>query len=226
VAIKAMEKLCKVYLDKVPKAIILGSDIYEKMDVYINLLYGFYWELFTAEILKTIPSSPKSIIIPILAEKSPSTMLYLLGECLSNVNKELGTTIDRSVLNKNHKALYDAKLASHNITPLAWLEIWNKIFLDGISSEKYKSFGELDKYLTVIKKRIIFVVDGLQEIFYDVNDYKNGREGIKSLCQDMMNQISIFHNIGLIVFINDEIAQASIKENYVQFEMQYNQFSL
>jgi hypothetical protein len=100
------------------------------------------------------------------------------------------------------------------------------MFLDSLSTDKYGAFHELDESLASIGKKIVFIIDGLEDIFNETIDSKTSQEAIKSLCQDMVNQFSEYKNIGIVVFVRNDISKNSIHTNYDQFEKQYADYAL
>jgi MinD-like ATPase involved in chromosome partitioning or flagellar assembly len=222
----ALEKLCRAYQDAIPKVVVLGAKGSGKTYIYKQLLDDLFWETFTGKILKEKNRTPKFMVMPILATKNRSAMHPLLEKCFLNVKKELGIDIDIGMLHKNEMALQETNTADHVMQAAAWLETWNKILLGSLSIEKYGTFHKLEAGLAAAGKKIVFIIDGLEDIFNDTIDSENSREGIKSLCQDMVNQFSEYKNIGIIVFIRNDITKNSIQTNYEQFERQYAGYAL
>ncbi|MDR3146137.1 MAG: hypothetical protein LBU21_07655 [Treponema sp.] len=222
----ALEKLCRAYQDTIPKVVVLGAKGSGKTYIYKQLLDDLFWETFTGKILEEKIPAPKFMLMPVLATKNRSAMNPLLEKCLFNVKKELGIDVDIGVLQKNEMALQEANAADHVMQASAWLKTWNEIFLGSLSTEKYGTFHKLEAGLATAGKKIVFIIDGLEDIFNETIDSENSREAIKSLCQDMVNQFSEYKNIGIIVFIRNDITKNSIQTNYEQFEKQYAGYAL
>jgi MinD-like ATPase involved in chromosome partitioning or flagellar assembly/GTPase SAR1 family protein len=222
----ALEKLCRAYQDTIPKLVVLGAKGSGKTYIYKQLLDDLFWETFTEKILKEKTRTPKFVLVPVLATKNRSAMSSLLEKCLLNVKKKLGIDADIGTLHKNEMVLQKANTAKRTMQAAEWLETWNKIFLGSLSAEKYSTFHELDAGLAAIEKKIVFIIDGLEDIFNETVNSENSREAIKSLCQDLVNQFSEYKNIGIIVFIRNDITKNSIQTNYEQFEKQYADYAL
>jgi MinD-like ATPase involved in chromosome partitioning or flagellar assembly/GTPase SAR1 family protein len=222
----ALEKLCRAYRDAIPKVVVLGAKGSGKTYIYKQLLDDLFWETFTGKILSEGKnSSPKFMVMPVLATKNRSAMGALLEKCFLNVKKELSIDTDIGALHKNEMVLQEAN-RGHVMQASKWLKTWNKIFLDSLSMEKYSTFHELDAGLAAAGKKIVFIIDGLEDIFNETINSENSREAIKSLCQDLVNQFSEYKNIGIIVFIRNDITKNSIQTNYEQFEKQYAGYAL
>jgi cellulose biosynthesis protein BcsQ len=222
----ALEKVCRAYQDSVPKVVVLGAKGSGKTYIYKQLLTDLFWDVFAEKILSKGNIKKSNIMImPVLATKNRFKMNALLEKCLSNIKKELGVDTDIEIFSKNEMFLQGAN-ARQDMQAGEWLKTWNKLFLDSLSADKYGAFRELDKTLASIEKKIVFIIDGLEDIFNETIESKNSQEAIKSLCQDVVNQFSEYKNIGIVVFVRNDISKNSIRTNYDQFERQYTDYAL
>jgi hypothetical protein len=221
----ALEKFAKVYEHDIPRVVILGAKGSGKTYIYKQLLDKVYWENFTAKVLsKAEPIQSNVMIMLILATVNRSAISSLLEKCFENINKQIG--IDPDILNKNEIVL-GKNNEDNAINPTQWLEIWNKLFLDSMSKDiKYNSFAELDAKLSAIGQKLVFIIDGLEDVFNQTITSKNSQSAIKFLCQDFVKSISGYKNIGIIIFIRNDIAKNSIQVNYDQFASQYADYAL
>ena len=220
-----LDKLCRAYKDNIPKLVILGAKGSGKTYLYKQLLDNKYWEVFVNKILPQETHVNKTVIIPVLATKNRVAMNQLFENCFSTIEKELDIKINIGILNKNERYLQKAN-ENQSMKNTEWFEVWNNMLLDSVSIKDSSDFSILDNKLSSIRKRIVFIFDGLEDVFNDTIESKNSQTAIKYLCQDIVNKISEYKNIGIIVFIRNDIIQNSLQTNYPQFENQYSDYSI
>jgi hypothetical protein len=86
---------------------------------------------------------------------------------------------------------------------------------------------EIEQKLKIRDTNVLFVVDGLEEIFENTLDSKNEKRAIKTLVQDIMNDIRVqCPHIGMIVFLRKDLSNNSIDTNREQFESQNKNYAL
>ena len=66
-----------------------------------------------------------------------------------------------------------------------WEEFWKKLFLFGM--ENVNSLDELEDMLNKENKRIVFLIDGLEEIFGNTLINQNEKNAIVGLARDTIN---------------------------------------
>ena len=95
------------------------------------------------------------------------------------------------------------------------------------------AFGELsefDQYLEKKGKRILYIVDGLEDLFMDLQIQKQEtwRFAIRALCQNVVNLLRNlkYGNIGIIIFARKDMAEEAIEINFDQFQNQYHKYEL
>jgi hypothetical protein len=225
-ATNSLEQLCRRYIDTVPRGVILGAKGSGKTYIYKQLLDDACWERFVAKVLsKETSEDPMTMIMPVLATKNRTEMEKLLKKCFSAIDQSISANLDVNILNKNEKFLQEAN-EKEGMKPTEWFEVWSKIFLHSFSKNQYDSFSQLDSRLLSIEKKIVFIIDGLEDIFNETIGTKNSQMAIKCLCQDMVNQFAEYKNIGILIFIRNDISRSAISVNYEQFEKQYREYAL
>ena len=131
-------------------------------------------------------------------------------------------SVDR---NYNKLAAYAEKKKSLT----EWMEIWQRLMLDMLGGA-YSDLSELDQYLEKKGKRILFIVDGLEDLFMDLQIQKQEtwRFAIRALCQNMVNTLRNLQsgNIGMIIFARKDMAEEAIAINFDQFQNQYHKYEL
>ena len=110
---------------------------------------------------------------------------------------------------------------------IEWKSLWKTIILDSFKN-KFQNFKEIDDYLETHNRRVILMVDGLEDVFNTASLTQSEKNAVKSLCQGIINDINDFEyrNLGMIIFLRRDIAENSITSNYTQFYQQYSAFEL
>ena len=102
------------------------------------------------------------------------------------------------------------------------MKFWEQIFVSSVN-KNMTSLSELDEALQINKKKIVLLIDGLEEILQSVPSSKTQQKAITVLCQGVLNTISAkYENIGLIIFLRSDMAQNAITVNYEQFKQTFS----
>lgn len=109
---------------------------------------------------------------------------------------------------------------------LGWRRVWEKMILDSLSNI-YQSLGELDKDLQDNELKMVFLIDGLEEIFSRTITSETEKNAIVALCRDVINDIKIrYHNLGMMVFLRKDMVRDSITVNFEHFNSLYSPVEL
>ena len=91
-----------------------------------------------------------------------------------------------------------------------------------------KGSGKTFMYVYQKNEQILFQIDGLEDIFQNVDKDPVRQIAIRALCQGVTNTLrELPHNrIGLLIFIRKDLVRSAIKQNFGQFEALYKTFEL
>ena len=110
--------------------------------------------------------------------------------------------------------------------PLQWKDIWREMILNSMGGS-YQSLEELEEDLSSQGLKVVFMIDGLEEIFSQTVTSKTEKNAVVSLCRDMLNEIKIkYQNFGLMVFLRKDMARDAITINFEQFNSLYHSLEL
>lgn len=83
---------------------------------------------------------------------------------------------------------------------LEWKEIWKKVVLDAVN-KAYQSLEEFEEELKQKCIKVVFLIDGLEEIFQHTILSQNERNAVAALCRDLIDEVKIsYHNLGFMIF--------------------------
>jgi len=106
------------------------------------------------------------------------------------------------------------------------VEIWKKVILSAFD-KTYQSLAALEEELQYKHIKIVFLLDGLEEIFEHTISSENEKNAIRALCRDLVDEMKIaYHNVGLMIFLRKDMARDSLTINYEQFYSLYRDVEL
>ena len=227
-----LERLIKDYRNKLPKLVIEGAKGSGKTYLYRQLLRNMFWERFVASVSESGEDKHKDdiVIMPLLSSINRSIMRDDLKKCIESTGKILAMNILPDIIDRNETKI--SREIDNAPDQLKWVEIWTELIcgtlLPGSNSS---SLEEIDEKLSQTGKKILLIVDGLDDLFVDALSGDAGKANasktaIRALCQDIINKMSYYSNIGLLVFVRKDMTKSAITTNYEQFMAQYNSYSL
>ena len=88
------------------------------------------------------------------------------------------------------------------------IDFWKNMILRTFK-DKCASLEELDSLLHQRDKKIVYIIDGLEDIFDTVSSNPTERTALKTLCTDFMNSIQElqYRSIGIVIFLRKDIAE-------------------
>lgn len=222
-----IQNLIRKYRRNLPNAVIMGAKGSGKTFLYREILRNKYWENFILSVdqKEKGETGNKTIAVPLLASATAAGFDEIMQEAVKNYNQyNLKGKINSSVYIANHDQVLDYDRGDYDI--LDWKEIWKKIILQSLN-HAYRSFEELESDLDEHKIRVIFLIDGLEEIFTNTISSQTEQNAIVALCRDIVNEIKVrYKNFGLMVFLRKDLARDSITVNFEQFYSLYNSVEL
>lgn len=227
----SIQNLTKKFKNSIPNSVIIGAKGAGKTFLYREILRNQYWENFIAAIngssAKTeFPDgTEKTLIFPLLASGNAGGFREIIENAVSNFSQyQLNGQIESSVYIQNRDRLLEFKRESHD--SLEWKELWKNIILHAVN-DAGKSLKELDIALEKRNIRIVFLIDGLEEIFQDTISSENEKKGIEALCRDLLDEVKIaYQNLGFLIFLRKDMARDSLTINYEQFYSLYRSMEL
>lgn len=213
-----IRNLCNRYSNQIPTTIVQGAKGSGKTFLYRKLIEKKNWKLFCSEINKKKIVDYNGYFIPVLAPQNISRIQSALTQCIEGFNNSITfAKVSKSIYIDNAQKAKQALEANTD-----WMLFWEQLFVKSIN-DNIESLSQLNVELKKEKKDIIFLIDGLEEIFKAVSVEKEQQSAIEVLCQGILNTISAkYENIGLIIFLRSDMAQNAITVNYEQFKQAFS----
>lgn len=217
-----LKYLGKRYSETIPTTVIMGAKGAGKTFLYRKMAELLRWSCFYDSLFGSVTNIADGCFLPVIATKNSSELINTLKNCIHHLNETIPCAhVSDSIFLDNAQQLEQQKSQDSN-----WLEFWQKLLASSMHPD-WSSFQDADNALSNVGKKVIFLVDGLEDIFNQVSKSEDEQKAIRVLCQDVVNQIiARYHNLGIIIFLRRDIAQSSIPVNFKQFEQTYKHAEL
>lgn len=223
---KALESMAVDFRTEIPKLVVLGVKGSGKTYIYKQMLFAKTWANFISNLGKKSRLKNNALIFPLISSSNKQKFTSLIQECIKNCHEEIPFVVDeKSFSTKIINEIKEKK--EKNLSESNWINVWKEIIIKVFKS-KLESLEKIDSYLQEQNKQIVFIVDGLEDIFKDYIDNKSEKNAISTLCIDIVNILNElpYGNIGIVNFMRRDIAELAIQTNYEQFKNQYYRYQL
>lgn len=224
-----IQNLIKKYKTYIPNAVIMGAKGSGKTFLYKEILRNQLWEKFVRNMdrgrKEEMNEKMNVFVVPLLASGNAGEYHEILENTIRNYNQyNSKAKIKKSVYSDNRDILLEYGRKEHD--QLDWKKMWEKVILSSLNNE-YHSLDKLEEELNSKKIRILFLIDGLEEIFTQTISSANEKNAIVALCRDVVSDMKIkYNNIGLMVFLRKDMARDSMTVNFEQFYSLYHSLEL
>lgn len=209
---------------EIPRINILGAKGSGKTYLYNQMLKAQTWEGFLKVIETGVESDEQTLVFPVLCSDDRGGIRDILARCRERCSAEIPQmAIDPDFLTKNSLQIKEA--INQQLSESEWQKFWQNLILSMFGLKKWE---ELQAILKEQNRKMIFLFDGLENVFENFEKDPSEKCGIRTLCRGIVNLLSELYvsNIGIIVFMRKDIAELSINTNYEQFRNQYVQYEL
>ena len=220
----AIKNLIKKFYDKVPSTVVMGAKGAGKTFLFRELLKQVYWEGFISSINGKILEEKKTIMVPLIAPINVNELTDIMKKAIQGFNKEInGGKMLEWCWEENAEQAKEYLKEEHD--EKEWREFWKKLVISNFSEEF--DLQQIDERLGKENKRVVFLVDGLEEIFKETLTKQNEKNAVLGLVQGFINELRTrYKNIGGIVFLRKDLARNAVTVNFSQFESLYNSVEL
>lgn len=217
-----LKYLSRKYNDAIPTTVIMGAKGAGKTFLYRKMVESLEWGTFCEGLNNPTDNMNNCFFLPVIATKNSSELIGVLKKCIQNLNKNVAC----AQVNESIFLDVSQKLEKQKSQATDWFEFWQKLLASSICAN-WATFQEANQELGKESKKIIFLVDGLEDILKNISMQEDEQKAIQVLCQDVVNQlIARYPYLGIIIFLRRDMAQASISVNFKQFEQTYKQAEL
>ncbi len=217
---QAISNLKKKYKNEIPCTVLLGAKGSGKTFLYRELLKQRTWQDFCGVSEQKEGKENDTFFIPILAPGNSMEISVPLRQCICNVNLHLnGYALPELIWHENREKLIQFIEQKHETKQ--WKEFWEAFMVQSVDA-RLRSFSELNEMLAAQEKKIVFLMDGLEEVFQETAADESQQRAVSVLCQDIVNTLGLrYPKIGCIFFMRKDLARDSIRVNFEQFNQLY-----
>ncbi len=222
-------QLAQKHLDSLPQVVSLGSKGAGKTFNYLHLARFQFWGRFAHHVgAECIHAIEKASIFPLLQPDN-------LDDSAKNILMEArGKAGNPDFLYSEVKDRINNKLDKKETSPIEWNKIWLKelalainIIIDEQDLTVKKLNDSLSKDEAAPDNKVIFIFDGLEELFQDIFTKESHKQALRALL-DLPNRFSELRrsNIGIIIFLRKDFLYHALAQNPAQFESKYKNYSI
>ncbi|MFM5891828.1 MAG: ParA family protein [Dolichospermum sp.] len=228
-----LKNLATNYKEQLPCVVSIGAKGAGKTFNYVQLSRFKYWESFLDKIDNISTSSEsQTYIFPLLQTGNLlDKAKNVTNEARNNVRKALSENLPEFSPD-GFKTKIQKALSNINWAEPEWTEFWiNEISIAiGINGENgnVNNLSIINRELKKKNLRIIFLFDGLENIFPEISYQPQQERALRALIQNVPGQLSEIRqsNIGLIIFLRRDFLRYTIKQDLKQFENLYRPYDL
>jgi cellulose biosynthesis protein BcsQ len=227
---ESLKNLATTFRNDLPRVVSIGAKGSGKTFTYVQLSRLKDWETFLNLATKDI-SEPeyRTHIFPLLQS---STLKDAAEEVVREARLSTKKAFSDSIPEFYHSEFQD-RIRNFLASPFSELE-WTKFWIQELSrsvgflqDEESISLSQLNLYLKTKNVRLIFLFDGLEDIFIEIANNPQQQAALRSLIglPKRLNEIRQ-SNFGLIILLRRDLLRYSIAQNLAQFESLYKSYDL
>lgn len=225
----SIREIVRDYKTIVPQLVVIGAKGSGKTYIYKQLIAKKTWGDFVKKVEPEGKNVDENVfILPLISSVNSQNIHEAMQNCIKLVNDALpDIKMDLNAVNTNYNNVAAAAEQKHLLSE--WTVIWEKL-ITKMLSDKFGELKDIDAYLYEQDKKIVFLVDGLEDLFMDTQAQKieSWKFAIRALCQNVVNDLRNlpYGNIGIVVFARKDMVEDAIEINYEQFRNQYSKYEL
>jgi cellulose biosynthesis protein BcsQ len=228
-----LRNLTTNFRDKLPHVVSIGAKGAGKTFNYIQLSRFKYWENFL-NYIDHVPkeSETKTYIFPLLESSNvKDNAKTVISESRNKVRSALGDNVPEFVHSEYGDRIKKA-LEGENWNEPKWTEFWVGEIARAIGINPNvnipNTLSTINQDLKNKGLKIIFLFDGLEDIFSKIASSNQQQTALKALIDDLPKKLSEIRqsNLGVIIFLRRDFLRYTITQNLSQFENLYRAYDL
>ncbi len=226
--IQPLKKIAHKFQHTLPVAVVMGAKGSGKTFTYLQLarleIWGEFLKMFE------ITGDNDIFLYPLIASKNLELDVKrnIIQKCQKVAMQSVSADF-KPLAETEIKERIDRELEKEVKNDSLWKNFWLKMIADSLCCRESENLMEaIQNKLSEQNKKIIFLIDGLEDYFQNVDKSEVQQSAIRSLCQDIPIALQELpeNRVGFLVFIRKDIIQSAIGQNFLQFESLYKSFEL
>jgi hypothetical protein len=226
-----LRALAQRFTKEPPSAVVIGAKGAGKTFTYLQLVRKGSWSAFLSKAIGMDHTPQWGEIWPLLTPKSlQAGATRLVQRCLNSsaATLKLGESTWRRT---DAEEQIEAGLRARSADDSAWRKRWFAMLAASLRLKHHRSADPLDaivEFLRDRKKRLVVVVDGLEELFPRITENEGQQAALRGLLQGVPARLAEIPNcpLGLVVFVRADLVRAAVVQNLGQFERLYEPYAL
>ena len=221
-----LRNLARHYEKSIPLAVSIGAKGAGKTFNFLQLCREQYWDSFLRKLgvdpVTTNETFQETLVFPFLSSNNLNpTAKNIVEACRANCFDNLG-------LEKNYSEISLRDRIDNGLLNdgLSWTDFWLAELLK-VFSIQWNDLKEFSGFLSSKNRRLIILIDGLEDQFPDVDSNQQQQKALEALLKipDRFSELRA-GNLGIIAFVRSDYVRSVIRQNSSQFEARYKPFAL
>lgn len=227
--IAPLRALARQYTSIPPVAVVIGAKGSGKTYTYLQILRTKSWSSFVEQVTNS-ENRNDVLLWPILHSQN----LTPLAQGFVDDARSRASTASTFVPSHSSVQVADAvriALRKPDTDEVWWRHKWFEILATSVASIETADngyAGELVKRLRDSGKQIVFMIDGLEDLFTNISTSKVEQTALRALIQGVPNYLREVPDnpLGILIFVRADLARSAVTQNYGQFVRLYDAFTL
>lgn len=226
-----LKNIARRFSSDIPTAIIMGAKGSGKTYTYLQLANLKKWNKFTQKADPETSNEYDGYIWPFISSMDLHDYAQKsIDACRQYFIQENKNQIHMKIMDRNSiQTLIDNEKKKGHTDLSSWRDFWLRLIAMSMSCENEPDvLGAIQKLLAANNTRIVFLIDGIDSYFQQTKTDKVQQAAIQALCRSTVDILKERpdNRIGLLVFIRKDMVQASIEQNFGQFESRYKSLEI
>jgi hypothetical protein len=227
---ESLKNLATNFRNDLPRVVSIGAKGSGKTFTYVQLSRLKYWETFLRLATKDVTDvEPRTHIFPLLQS---STLRDAAEDIVSDARASTQEAFSGSMPEFYHSEFQDSikSFLEEPSRPLEWTRFWIRLLSRSvglIQEDDSVSLSSLNSYLKQKNVRLIFLFDGLEDLFAETAVSSQQQTALRALI-DLPKRINEIRqsNFGIIILLRRDFLRYSLTQNLAQFESLYQSYDL
>ncbi len=226
--IQPLKKIAHKFQHTLPVAVVMGAKGSGKTFTYLQLARREVWGDFLK--MFGIAGDSDIFLYPLIASRNLQAEVKrdIIQKCQKAAMQPVSAGF-KPLTETEIKERIDRELEKEVKNDSLWKKFWLKIIADSLVCQESENLMEaIQTKLSEQNKKIIFLIDGLEDYFQNVDKSEEQQSAIRSLCQDIPIALQELteNRAGVLIFVRKDIIHSATRQNFLQFESLYKSFEL
>ena len=224
----ALRHLGQRFQNALPVAVIIGAKGAGKTFLYLQLARLKNWQNFQ-NALNLSNGNLSAHIWPLLSSANlQDKASQTLDNCREQTQKAL--KIKTGLTQSEIKDRIQQALKIKEWVESDWRRFWFHLMAEALSfsTDSQDHLSKIQENLERSGEQIIFILDGLEDLFQEINADDKQQLALRALLLDVPQSIKELRNsrISIVTFIRRDLVKAAVRQNLGQLEALYQPFEL